>query len=169
MGGGLVTAPTFDPIVVQILKKFCTVLASISQANGYYNDVADAGIEPLAFDDGDQYPRIVVEEEESNIDESNATSYQDVLSLAVRGFMVAPSSGVVDAAHRLRDDITRSIQTARRSQFVNTMGDQLVNNWALSGKREILSADEAPADGFVEVVVRVSCDYKQFFRPAAGI
>ena len=170
-------APTDDPIISQIMLKLCAALATISQANGFYNDLGGApGIEPLAFNQGDTYPQIVVQEESGDISDSNTSGFQDTAVLAAIGFVqIDPASGYA-TAFKLRADmirVMRSITLATFKQpssdptgYVST-GKQLVSNWNIDAKREIVPSEIS--EGFLEVIVRATVTYRDFSPPAMGI
>jgi len=157
------TAPTADPKDMQIMQRMALVLGAISQANGYYTDVKGAGIEPLAFDDGDQYPQIVVHDEGSDISDTKSTGYQDDLTLAAVGYMPFVAGSAIATALRLRDDITQAIQRIKPADFRDAQDVQMVSTCALAGNREIKNSDQA--ENFVEVVVRCKFTYRKFIRP----
>lgn len=162
------TAPTLEPIDNRILTAIAAKLAGISTANNYYNDVAGAGIEPLAFDDGDQYPQIVVREESSVFSDTKGNGFEDTKVVAMSGFFPFTPGTAAQMGFRLREDITVCAAKLAKADFLNADGSPLINTIALTGAREIKNSDEN-AD-FVEVVVRVQVTHRRFFpRPAGGL
>lgn len=155
------TAPSAPPIVTQILDALATLLSGISQAAGYYTDVHDAGIEPLAFDSNDSYPQIVVHEESATIADTNARAFAEDLVIAVHGFIPFDTGTVIDTGLKLRDDITRCLQNVKSSDLIGANGAQLVNSIGLAGVREVKNSDEH--SDFLEVIVRVQCNYRVFY------
>lgn len=160
------TAPTADPRCMQIMQKLAVVLGGISQANGFYTDVAGAGIEPLSFDGTDVYPRIVVHEETSTIGDQKSQGYQDDLILEIVGYGKFAAGEMMARALRLRDDITKALQCIRARDFLDAHGDQLVNECALAGERAIKNSDQTA--GVLEITVHWSCSYRQFFPRPKG-
>jgi hypothetical protein len=168
--------PTDDPIILQIMTMVCTALGKISQANGFYNNVAGIGIEPLAFNQGDSYPQIVVHEESGRISDSTPNGYQDSAVLAVHGFIPVDATNAYVTALKLRDDITRVVRSITPKTFqagpppatgyINS-GKQLVMTWTIDQQREVI--DSEIAEGFLEVVVRAAVDYRDFSPPFSGI
>lgn len=170
------TAPTVEPIVLRIMRAYADKLGQISRANGFYNDVAGSGVEPLAFDDGDSYPQIVVELESSQISDSKESSYQDSVVLAARGFVPVQTGSGYATALTLLDDMTRITRSITRKTF--QLGDapaagyenanpSLVTKWDIGQHREIVPSDVA--QGFLEVIVRVACEYRDFSAPMSGV
>jgi hypothetical protein len=170
------TAPTADPIILQVMTALCVALGKISQANGFYNNVAGVGIEPLAFNGQDTFPQIVVQEESGEISDSTPSGYQDSAVLAVHGFVPTTAATAYATALKLRDDITRVLRSITPTTFQQTNtaptgyvpnGKQLVAKWSVDEKREVI--DSELAEGFLEVVVRASVDYRDFSPPFQGI
>lgn len=162
------SSPTTQPIIVQILDNIADALASsINPANGFYTTVAGAGIEPLAFNEQDTYPRIVVQEESSDISDSNARSYQDSVVIAVHGFVRVDAQSSYRSALQLRADITRVLQGITKLTLSDANGNALTRGLALTGHREVVPSDVA--QGFLEVIVRVACDYRNTSPPVSGI
>lgn len=169
-------APTDDPIILQIMNALCAALRKISQTNGFYNDVAGVGIEPLAFNKQDSYPQIVVQEESGEIADSTPAGYQGGAVLAAIGFVpITPGSGYATAL-KLRDDMTRVMRSITKETFKgpNTApvgyvpnGKQIVREWSIDEKREIVNSELA--EGFLEVIVRAAVDYRDFSPPVSGI
>jgi len=169
-------APAADPIILQILNAVCAALRVISQANNFYNNVAGVGIEPIAFDTNDSYPQIVVQEESGEVTDQAPGGIQDASVIAAHGYVqITPGSGYATAL-KLRDDITRVFRSITKETFktANTSpagyvnnGKQLVREWSVIQKREIVESDIA--EGFLEVIVRAACDYRDFSPPVTGI
>lgn len=171
------TAPAIDPIVLRIMRAYADILGQISQASGFYNNVAGSGVEPLTFDDGDSYPQIVVELESSQISDSKApASYQDSIVIAARGFVPVQTGSGYATALTLLDDMTRVTRSITRKTF--QLGDvpatgyensnpSLVSKWDIGQHREIVPSDVA--QGFLEVIVRAACDYRDFSAPMPGV
>lgn len=161
-------APDIDPIDARILLAIAARLATISSANGYYTEVAGAGIEPLAFDSSDNYPQIVVREETSAISDSKASGFQDTKVVSMTGYYEFSPGTVASRGFKLRDDITNCAAQFKQADFKDADGVPMISTIALTGVREIKNSDEN-AD-FVEVVVRVQVTYRKFFqRPAGGL
>jgi hypothetical protein len=169
------SAPDFDPIDLQIIKLLAAAMGQITQANGYYFDVAGAGIEPLQFGAGDQYPQIVVHEETSSISDNTVAGYQDEKVYALIGYIQAGrGNNAITNAHWLRDDIIARAAQLRPADFMGTVAGgvqrQLVRSINLvAGAREIAATDETK--DFLQVIgARVSLDYRRFFpRPQGGL
>lgn len=171
------TAPTVEPIVLRIMRAYAAALAQISIDNGFYNDIAGAGVEPLAFDDGDAYPQIVVQLETSAISDSKApAAYQDSIVIAAHGFVQIDAASSYATAMKLLDDMTRVTRSITRKTF--QLGDvpatgyensnpSLVSKWDIGQHREIVPSDVA--QGFLEVIVRAACDYRDFSAPMPGV
>ncbi len=162
------TAPTVDPIILQILNAVCVPLRGITQANGFYTDVAGVGIEPLAFNTQDPFPQIVVHEESGQISDSNATGYQDDALIAIHGFLKTTSAVTAYAeAHRFSSDIKRIARSITAQTFRNAEGKSIVRTWSINEKHEIVPSELG--EGFLEVIVRAACDYRDFSPPVPGI
>lgn len=171
------TAPTVEPIVLRIMRAYADKLGQISQANGFYNDVAGSDVEPLTFDDGDIYPQIVVQLEVSDISDSKApAAYQDSVVLSAHGFVPVQTGSGYATALSLMDDMTRITRSITRKTF--QLGDapaagyenanpSLVTKWDIGQHREIVPSDVA--QGFLEVIVRVACEYRDFSAPMSGV
>jgi hypothetical protein len=163
-----VSAPTADPILLRILSALCVPLRMITQANGFYYDVAGVDIEPEAFNNQDSYPLIVVEEESGEISDSSESGYQDEAIVAFHGFLKTSNAATAYAeAHRFAADMKRIAKSITRTTFDDGAGGSLVRNWSINQKHEIVKSDLA--EGFLEVIVRVSLDYRDFSPPVPGI
>lgn len=171
------TAPTVEPIVLRIMRAYASALALISTADGFYNDVAGAGIEPLAFGASDSYPQIVVQLETSAISDSKApAAYQDSIVIAAHGFVQIDAASSYATAMKLLDDMTRVTRSITRKTFqlgtapadgYENSNPSLVSKWDIGQHREIVPSDIA--QGFLEVIVRVACDYRDFSAPMSGV
>ena len=171
------TAPTANPIIVQIMLAVCAKLALITQENGFYNDVIAAGIEPYAFNAQDSFPQITVEEESAATTDSNPRGTQDEHVLAVHGFLqVDPATAYLNG-HRLRDDIKRVLRSISCETFKAEgqpvlpgyvdPNKQLVREWSVDDKFEIVPSDLG--EGFLEVICRATVSYRDFSPPFPGI
>lgn len=171
------SSPSVDPIILRIMRAYAAALAMINTGAGFYNDVADAGVEPLAFDQGDSYPQIVVQIESSTLSDSKApAAYQDSVVLSAHGFVPVDASSGYATAIKLLDDMTRVTRSITRNTFkLGTAPDagyensnpSLVSKWDIGQHREIVASDVA--QGFLEVIVRVACDYRDFSAPMSGV
>jgi hypothetical protein len=171
-----VSSPTVEPIALRIMRAYAAVLAQISPDNGFYNTVAGAGVEPLAFDAGDSYPQIVVQLESSNITDNKAAAVQDSVVLAAHGFVQTDSASSYATAMTLLDDMTRVTRSITRKTFAlgtppaagyENSNPSLVTKWDIEQHREIVASDIA--QGFFEVIVRVACEYRDFSAPMSGV
>jgi len=161
-------APTADPILLRILLALCVPLRLITQANGFYNDVAGVDIEPFAFNDQDAFPVIVVEEESGEITETFEGGYQDRAVVAFHGFLKIVNVAVAYVeAHRFAADMKRIAKSITVKTFDDGNGGSLVGEWSISEKHEIVPSDLG--EGFLEVIVRVALDYRDFSPPVPGI
>lgn len=171
------SAPTADPIIVQILNAIASALLNtITTDNGFYSDIAGAGIEPLAFNQQDTYPQLVVHEQSSSISDSNEDGYQDSVVVEVHGFLESGSATAYASAFKLRDDITRVLRSITAETFklgaapaigYLNANRSLVSKWSVNEQRSVVESELAA--GFVEVIVRASFDYRDFSRPVPGI
>lgn len=171
------SSPTIEPIILRIMRAYAAALVQISPDNGFYNTVAGAGVEPLAFDAGDSYPQIVVQLESSNItDNKAAAGYQDSVVLAAHGFVQTDSASSYATAMTLLDDMTRVTRSITRKTFAlgtppaagyENSNPSLVTKWDIQQHREIVASDIA--QGFLEVIVRVACEYRDFSAPMSGV
>jgi len=171
-----VSAPTADPILLQIMTAFAAALAKISLANGFYNDVIAAGVEPLAFNEQDSYPQIVVQIESSTLSDSKASACQDTAVLTAHGFLAVAPGSAYSTACKLLDDMTRVVRSITPKTFrVGPEPDlgyvngnpSLVEKWDFELGREIVPSEIA--EGFLEVIVRASVTYRDFSPPLVGI
>jgi len=170
------SAPATDPILLQIMTAFAAALAQISIANGFYNDVTGAGVEPLAFNDQDTYPQIVVQLESSDITDSKNSGYQDTSVLAAHGFLQIDAGTAYATALKLLDDMTRvarsitsktfRIGTAPAPGYLNA-NPSMVETWDIQLGREVVPSEVS--EGFLEVIVRARITYRDFSPPLAGI
>jgi hypothetical protein len=161
-------APDIEPIDTRILAAIAAQLAQITTANGFYNDVAGAGIEPLAFDENDNYPQIVVREETKLVSGTKPSGFDVTRLLALTGFMPFQSGNAMRDAGRLRDDIEVRAQQLKSADFKDANGVPMLSSIELSGTQEIKNSDEV--ENIVEVIVRVQVTYRRFFqRPAGGL
>lgn len=169
------SAPTTDPILLQIMLAFAAALAQISPANGFYNTVEAADVEPH-YDRLNDGVIIHVKLETSDITDSKKHAYQDTALLAAHGFVAIDAASSRATAIKLLDDmlrISRSI-TSKTFQigapapagYVNA-NPSIVESWDFEQKREIVESEIA--DGFLEVIVRVLVTYRDFNPPLAGI
>ena len=171
------TAPTVNPIIVQIMLALCAKLTLITQDNGFYNTVAGAGIEPYAFDSAATFPQITVEEESAETTDSNPRGTQDAHVLAVHGFVKVEAATAYLTAHKLRADIKRLLASISRDTFKAEgqpvqpgyvdPNKQLVREWSVDDKYEIVPSDLG--EGFLEVICRATVTYRDFSPPFPGI
>lgn len=162
------TAPTVDPILLRILAALCVPLRLITQANGFYNDVAGVGAEPFAFNEQDSYPQIVVHEESGEISDSSESGYQDDVIIALHGYLKTSSASTAYAeAQRFSADIKRLAKSITAKTFDDGAGGSLVRNWSINQKHEIVESELS--EGLLEVIVRVALDYRDFSPPVPGI
>lgn len=162
------TAPTSDPILSRILTALCVPLRLITQDNGFYNTVAAVDVEPLALNESDSFPQILVEDESGEITDSTESGFQDSVVIAMHGYLkIADTSTARRDARRLSADIKRIAKSITPTTFDNGAGGSLVRSWSINEKHEIVPS--ALGEGFLEVIVRASCDYRDFSPPVPGI
>jgi|SRR6185369_7671297 len=162
------TAPTVDPILLRILTALCVPLRLITQANGFYHDVANVGIEPFAFNAQDPFQQIVVHEESGEIVDSTEDGFQDENVVAFHGYMkIASMASAYAEAHRFAADMKRIAKSITRTTFDDGNGGSLVRSWSINQKHEIVPSELG--EGFLEVIVRVALDYRDFSPPVPGI
>lgn len=162
------TAPAADPILLRILTALCVPLRLITQANGFYHDVANVGIEPFAFNAQDPYQQIVVHEESGEIVDAVEDGFVDSVVVAFHGYMkIAAVETAYVEAHRFAADMKRIAKSITPKTFDDGTGRSLVGEWSISQKHEIVPSELG--EGFLEVIVRVSLDYRDFSPPVPGI
>lgn len=156
------SSPAADPISLQVLTLLAGALAQISVANGFYTDVAAAGVEPINFDVPNTWPRIFVHEESGNIADSNAQLAMFDTVVAVQALMPVKAANAVANAHRLRDDMVRACgRIAQNKRVFEVDGTQLVKSFQLLGPVEVTVAPDA--QDFVQAVVHVSISHNRIF------
>lgn len=162
------TAPVADPIIVQILDAVAGALAKISQARGFYNDVAKAGIEPIALNAQSQYPQIAVREAGDKVDDSNGKGAV-ARSATIEAYGVAKvgTTNAMRDAHKLRNDMERVMRSISVTTF-SAAGVDAVNKWGVLDEAAIDDLDSI-AEGYVAVTVKVPVEYRDFSPPVQGI
>ena len=162
------TAPTAEPTILQILLALCTALMEITQDNGFYNDVAGAGVEPLSFNAQDSFPQITVREDSNKVTDSNGRGNvaRDAV-ISVHGFVPIDAATAYTTAYRFRDDIERVLRSVTQVTMADALGKPIVNTWSVLDESAIEPSELA--EGFLEVVCGVSCSYRDFSPPFPGI
>jgi hypothetical protein len=70
-------------------------------------------------------------------------------------------------AHRFAADMKRIAKSITPATFNDDAGGCLIGEWSISQKHEIVPSELG--EGFLEVIVRVALDYRDFSPPVPGI
>jgi hypothetical protein len=153
-----------------ILQRIASVLATITTAGGYFNEVgADRiDLEKDPLDPSSGFPRIALAEDTSAVT-SSALSAD---GLAVTTPLFAVAEGYVELgdnqeqqAHRLKWDMTRALAQIRRETFAAIEGAS-VSKFEIVGDRPTLRRPDGI--NFIVVQVRATVTVTTYFPPATG-
>lgn len=149
-----------DPSSLAIAQLLADACAVIRVDNGYRTDITGTGIEPLAFDETESFPRIVALEESADISESNARKALVKAVYAVAGYAKSDAANAIANAHRLRTDILVAL-----GRFGAARIGAPITKFEVTGQIDVGKSD---APGFVQAVVRANVEYSESFPPMQG-